>query len=579
MDPKTTLNQFFIDNEEKLKSVHDNTARVKNEDLKTFYEDVYAQKWRKNFRLAKKLCKDLEDNITTINRSLGQINTTRTHSSTKDYHLRVSNPFFESVGDDDSELSYETDAVCPSGIPKKQKTEFQRAKQNKNPNASPGRSILNDPNEPITFDHQYNKDLKYIPSNARNRMKALTMGINGFEYWEHFIPKQYKYNLYKKEHGKKHVNVPGTWMFDLMYFSNFGFKNIKDKNDLRAYEQAIYLVGINVNTRYAVGRRVNGKSADDLIPPFEDLLKWELQDKINLLIFDGEKAISSKKFEKFCKEHNINVKITYAGIHTQTAPIDRLCRTLRDYFTKMFLSKVGKGCEYTIPKAINEYKKFPIRNEKVFKEKMHTEAIYARQMFNGDHSSLLAPIPLTYRGFGNPRRRYEEEAYVRWGIDGGGDFRFIFNPDPSKSDYYEKRFYDHWIGDELLDVIHYYNNKPHNGLIRIFKAAEDLFHIKLNLDKVTPAQVNENPELEKIIIEYCHDYNRNVAVPGPEYNIGDEVFVYDCFSKDRGNLQRNEKIPFLGEWVIVSKENEIYGVKNKYNDQLRYVSKYMLKHK
>ena len=85
--------------------------------------------------------------------------------------------------------------------------------------------------------------------------------------------------------------------------------------------------------------------------------------------------------------------------------------------------------------------------------------------------------------------------------------------------------------------------------------------------------------MEKIIIEYCHDYNRNVAEPGPEYNIGDKVFVYDCFSKDRGNLQRNEKIPFLGEWVIVSKENEIYGVQNKNNNQLRYVSKYMLKHK
>ena len=128
----------------------------------------------------------------------------------------------------------------------------------------------------------------------------------------------------------------------------------------------------------------------------------------------------------------------------------------------------------------------------------------------------------------------------------------------------------------MLGVIDYYNNKPHNGLIRIFKAAEDLFHIKLNLDEVTPRQVNDNPELEKIIIEYCRDYNRNVVEPSPEYKIGDKVIVYDCFKKDRGNLQRNEKTPLMGDWEIVSKENEIYGVQNKNTNQLLHVSKYML---
>lgn len=577
MDPSSTLNEFFREHKEKLKSVFEGHAQVKDENLKRFYQNVYTQKWKNDFRLGKRLYDYLERNRSKINRSLGQINTTRTHSSSNDYQMRESRPFFESVGDDDSELSYEFDAVYPSDIPKTQKITFQRPKTNKNPNSRPGRSILEDPTEPITFDYDYN--LKYIPSNSRNRMKALTMGINDFKYWQHFIPKPYSVNFYNKEQGKKHVNVPGTWMFDLMYFSNFGDKKIKDKSNPRAYSQAIYLVGINVNTRYAVGRRVNGKTVDDLIPPFVDLLNHELKNRINLLIFDGEKAISSKKFEEFCREHNINVKITYPGIHTQTAPIDRLCRTLRDYYTKMFLSKVGQGCEYNIPRSISEYKKFPFRNEKVFKEKMNTEALYARQMFNGDHSSLLAPIPLTYRAFADPKRGYEEEAYELWGIDEPGVYKFIFNPNPSNSDDYEKIFYSHWIGDELLDVIEHYNNKPHNGLIRIFKAAEDLFHIKLNLDKVTPAQVNENPELEKIIIEYCRDYNRNVAEPGPEYKIGDKVIVYDCFGKDRGNLQRNEKTTLLGDWEIVSKENEIYGVQNKINNQLLHISKYMLKPK
>lgn len=573
------INEFLIKNKEKLLLGSARNSQVK-EKLKRFYQNVCAQEWREDFMLAQRLYFYLRENIETINRSLGQINTTRTHSSSKDYHMRESRPFSESVDDDDDdfELSYEFEAVDPSLFPETQEITFQRANQNKKPKTRLGRSMLADPDEPITSDFRFNDDLKYIPSNARNRMKALTMGINDFKYWRQFIPKSNSVNLYKKEHGKKHVNVPGTWMFDLMYFSNFGKKNI-DESKEHAYKQVIYLVGINVNTRYAVGRKVKSKGVEDLIPAFEDLVKHELKNKIKLLIFDGEKAISSKKFEEFCKKYNINVKITYAGIHTQTAPIDRLCRTLRDYFTKMFLSKVGEGYEYNIPQVIEEYKKFPFRNEKVFKEKMNTEALYVRQMFNGVHSSLLAPIPLTYRCFGDPKPGFKEQARKIWGMNEFGDYRYIFNPDLSESDYYEERFEHHWIGDELLDVIFYYNHKPHNGLIRIFKAAEDLFRIKLNLDNVTPAQVQSNPELEKIIIEYCHDYNRNVAVPGPEYNIGDDVYVYDCFSTDRGNLQRSEITTLLGEWVIVSKENEIYGVKNKFNDQLRYVSKYMLKHK
>ena len=114
--------------------------------------------------------------------------------------------------------------------------------------------------------------------------KALTLGVTGFPYWEYFIPKPYRVNLYDKDQGKKHFNLPGTWMFDIMYFSNYGNKNIKDKTDERAYQQAIYLIGININTRFAVGRRINGKNVDDIIPPFKDLLKHELNGKIHLLI-------------------------------------------------------------------------------------------------------------------------------------------------------------------------------------------------------------------------------------------------------------------------------------------------------
>lgn len=567
------LSEFYDQNEDKLETVFYGTAKPKDENLKRFYQNVYAKKWKSDWKLAKQLYDYLNANRSTINRSLAQINTTHSHSESSEYHLRESHSFFEQVGDDDSELSYEFDAVYPEDMAKTQKITFQRAKTNTNPNLRPGRSILPD-DDPVVTTYLDDEILELIPSNARNKKKALTMGFTGYRYWQHFIPTPYKFNFYDKNQGKKHVNRPGTWMFDLMYFSNYGRKNIKDKESPLRYQQAIYLVGINVNTRYVVGRRVEGKSVDDLIPPFKDLLENELRGKINLLIFDGEKAISSKKFEEFCREKRINVKITYPGIHTQTAPIDRLCRTLRDYYSKMYLSKMQQGSEYNIPNIIREYKKFPFRNEKVFKEKMNTEALYVRQMFNGDHKTLLPPIPRKYIFFGDPISGYNDDFNME-----SGDYRTIIYEDPNFPKFFKERFFTVNCSDELLDVINYYNNKPHNGLIRIFKQAEELFHLKLNLENVTPNDVNNNPQLEKIIIEYCNDYNRNVVETGPEYKIGDKVIVYDCFTKDRGNLRRNEKTPLMGNWEIVSKENEIYGVKNKNNNQLLHVSKYMLKHK
>ena len=121
-----------------------------------------------------------------------------------------------------------------------------------------------------------------MPSTSRNIHKYIQLGVTDYPYYEHFKP-SFKPSLYNKSQAKKFVGPRGTWMFDLMYFSDYNTKKHR--------KQVIYLVGININTRYAVIRRVNGKSVNDLIPAFESLLSNELKNKITLLIFDGEKAI------------------------------------------------------------------------------------------------------------------------------------------------------------------------------------------------------------------------------------------------------------------------------------------------
>ena len=412
MDPRNILEDFYNKHYDKLKAVEENKVTVSDPALRNFYLGVYYKLWEGRIRDAQTLYGYLAENRPKINLSLSHMKVKRTLENLNNQ----TRSFFETVGDEDSELSYESDAVYPENMSQNQKIIFQRAKSNKNPLARDGRSILLDRYEPITV-YINDDDLKYIPSTAKSKKKAISMILDNLNNWEYFMPTPYSVNLYDKDQGKKHVNLPGTWMFDIMYFSNYGNQIIKDKTDERAYQQAIYLIGININTRFAVGRRINGKTVDDLIPPFQDLLRHELRNNINLLIFDGEKAISSKKFEEFCRDKNINVKITYPGIHTQTAPIDRLCRTLRDYFTKMYLSKVNQGSEFNIPETIKSYESNPLLYSKALKNRMNTEAIYTRRIFDGEHKLLLAPIPLRYVCFGDPKPHYYEEAKRNFNMD------------------------------------------------------------------------------------------------------------------------------------------------------------------
>ena len=51
---------------------------------------------------------------------------------------------------------------------------------------------------------------------------------------------------------------------------------------------------------------------------------------MNILRFDNEKAIQSKQFQQFLKDNNILLQSTIKDMHTSTAIMDRVCRTIRD---------------------------------------------------------------------------------------------------------------------------------------------------------------------------------------------------------------------------------------------------------
>lgn len=617
------LNEFFNKYQEKLEAVNEGVSKSNYKELNDFYNHVYSKNWETDLKLAKQLYDFYNKHKTTIILSLRQILTKRQKTEI-DEKIKNSKPFLKRVGNSNSDLSYESDSWFPlppiENIDKKTiakyKTSFIQPKSNSNPNVKSARDQLVEKQDVRLVNHTLDEEdkeiLKVIPSNARNKRKALRSQILKYKYYFGFLPKPYQINLYDKDQGKKHYNRPGTWMFDIMYFSDF---NRNGRN------QAIYLVGININTRYAVGRRIKGKKADDLIEAFKNLLDNEFNqdkdedsseddsdelseddmfneqtsNKLNLLIFDGEKAISSAKFKEFCNNHNINVKITSPGIHTQTAPIDRLCRTLRDYYTKMYLLNLFQGVEEPqMKQLITDYKKNPIKNYKTFKEKMTTEALYARQMFDGQSSHYLPPIPIKYATCWN-NRYLEPEVAKYYIIPNKDEEKFIKNLRQNH------RYVT--INDELYNVIDYYNRKPHHGLINILRKASSLFNLNFQIkndeiilpisenefydeffddpneyrEKITPQFVNENKGLELIIIKYCQYYNKYIAKPSVQFNIGDKVTVYDCFTTERGKLLRNYNQILMGDWEIVEKDGEIYGVYDNVSKRLLHVSKYMIK--
>ena len=554
--------------------------------------DITEHQWLENY---------IKVNRVSLNRSLGQIGITHNRSQTTsqttsevseestESTLRRTKNFFELNENitEDSEIvdAVEEGIVTPTVATP---TTFKRPEPNIHPKTSRGRDdlITKDKIIYVEGDDSFKRRLEELPSSARNSRRFIDLSLyDNYDYTSYFKPHTTKSTLYKKEQAKKFYGPRGTWMFDLMYF--------KDYNNKTYRKTASYLIGININTRYAVCQRVRGKAVKDLIPAFTVILR-KVKD-IKYLIFDGEKGIVSKQFEDFCKTKNINVRITYPGIHTQTAPIDRLCRTVRDDFMKYFLAQQKNIVEIT-------QKRNPWLQSKERKYDILTQLIHTRKMFNGEDRYKLAPIPSLYAtyhdNFNAELKSYlltDEEAdqplkpipyNIAIELSDIEPIRIVaIERAGRKEDLYEdlKAQFSFWgVHDELEDVIEVYNKRPHHGLIKLLKYAQAAFGQPLPLDidisKVSPEYVHSHPHLEHIIIEYCKYYNSNIAQPSYEYKIGEKVKVYDCFNSNRGSLMnRNEYL--IGDWEIYSKDNEIYGVVDNNNERLIHVSKYMLEKK
>ncbi len=116
--------------------------------------------------------------------------------------------------------------------------------------------------------------------------------------------------------------------------------------------------------------------------------------------------------------------------------------------------------------------------------------------------------------------------------------------------------------NDINKILNVYNNMYHSSLS------------KMLAKKITPNEVNEHPELEQQIINYCIDYNKQLKVLHPEIElqVGQICKVYQPFDK----FKKRRRLLKKDYYKIVNKTGNIYTVQNTRNNKKIDVPRYFI---
>lgn len=116
--------------------------------------------------------------------------------------------------------------------------------------------------------------------------------------------------------------------------------------------------------------------------------------------------------------------------------------------------------------------------------------------------------------------------------------------------------------NDINKVLNVYNNMYHSSLSKILGK------------KITPNEVNNSPELEQQIINYCIDYNKQLKVLHPEIElqVGQICKVYQPFDK----FKKRRRLLKKDYYKIVNKTGNIYTVQNMRNNKKIDVPRYFI---
>ena len=176
------------------------------------------------------------------------------------------------------------------------------------------------------------------PYRSYNKLTSLYEDFNRYKFKENIKP----LNNFDLSKAKKQFNLKTYSRYKYSFIGDIFFESNK----------AAFLLLININTRFAYAYElgeVDKKEIHD-VDNNQDIItktyvtkgrkttsslktaiiKHLLISPINILRFDGEKAIQSNTFKKFMKENGIKFIPAQTEAHTSLSLIDRLCRTIRD---------------------------------------------------------------------------------------------------------------------------------------------------------------------------------------------------------------------------------------------------------
>ena len=172
------------------------------------------------------------------------------------------------------------------------------------------------------------------PYRSANKLKSL--------YDEYDETKVKHYNNINEKQSKKtyslkaYSKIPNSYIGDLFFEGkDYAFLLLININTRFAYAYKLgkvetkEIINIDDNKieseeKYAT---LDQKSIKALIKAFYEHLK---QHPINMLRFDGERAINSPGFQEYLNDKNIKFVKTIPNVHTSLGLIERLCRTIRD---------------------------------------------------------------------------------------------------------------------------------------------------------------------------------------------------------------------------------------------------------
>ena len=116
-----------------------------------------------------------------------------------------------------------------------------------------------------------------------------------------------------------------------------------------------------------------------------------------------------------------------------------------------------------------------------------------------------------------------------------------------------------------------------NDINKVLNVYNNMYHSSLSKrlgKKITPNEVNEHPELEQQIINYCIDYNKQLKVLHPEIElqVGQICKVYQPFDK----FKKRRRLLKKDYYKIINKTGNIYTVQNTRNNKKIDVPRYFI---